>query len=152
MNESKWIKINIWLLFSIIPLSVLGYFFAVKKESLFPIYEWLVYLILFASIIVAIVGSVNVKSETKWVSISILTFLIQFMVLCLFLGPFSFYGMFPAFYITSLIALISYILTINKTKKFRFLTIIFLILNILFLLYMIMLHSFWGNNLSLVLF
>jgi hypothetical protein len=152
LNETKWIKLNIWLLFSIIPLSFIGYYFAVNKEPLFPIYEWLVYLIIFASLIVAIVGIVKVNSEIKWVSISILTFHIQFIVLCLFLGPFSFYGMFPAFYITSLLALISYILTINKTKKFRFLMIIFLILTILFLLYMIMLHSFWGNNLSLVLF
>lgn len=152
MNETKWVKMNIWLLFSIIPLSFLGYFFAVKKESFFFIYEWSVYFIIFASLIIAIVGIIKVKSETKWVSISILTFLIQFMILCLFLGPYSFYTMFPAFYLASLIALISYILTINKTKKFRFLTIIFLILNIVFLLYMMMLHSFWGNTLSLVLF
>ncbi|MFD2443614.1 hypothetical protein ACFSO7_06380 [Bacillus sp. CGMCC 1.16607] len=150
MNETKWIRYNLWLLLIIIPLSLVGYWFAVNKESLFYLYEWSVYLILLASIIVAFVGIVKVKSDVKWVSFSILAFLLQFVVLCLFLGPLSFSGLFYVFYILAIIALATYIIVIKKTKKYRLLSIIFFILTVMFILYMIILHSLWGNDLSFI--
>lgn len=48
--ETKYIKINVLLLIAIIPLSIVGYLFAVSYESLFYIYEWLLALLIISSI------------------------------------------------------------------------------------------------------
>ncbi|MGG1572527.1 hypothetical protein [Fictibacillus sp. NRS-1165] len=60
------------LLFAIIPLSIVGYLFAVYKESLFYLYEWMLMLLFAASIILAVISMIKIKSFLKWISASIL--------------------------------------------------------------------------------
>ncbi|WP_163152595.1 hypothetical protein [Anoxybacillus sp. MB8] len=109
MGEIKYIKINALLLLAIIPLSVIGYLFAVYNESLFFLYEWLLTLLILVSTILSIISIVKIKGNLKWVSISILAFLVQLSILSLFLGPFTKYSLFSVFYIVTFFAIIIFI-------------------------------------------
>lgn len=148
MEEIKYVKINALLLLAIIPLSVVGYLFAVYNESLFFLYEWLLTLLILGSTILSIISIVKIKGNLKWVSISILAFLIQFSVLGLFLGPFTEYGLFSLFYIVTFFAVVVFVAAFRKIDKFKFLPIIFIILSIMFTFYMLLLNNLWGRDLS----
>ncbi|MGX1901127.1 hypothetical protein EDD69_11341 [Thermolongibacillus altinsuensis] len=146
MGEIKYIKINALLLLAIIPLSVVGYLFAVYDESLFFLYEWLLMLLILVSTILSIISIVKIKGNLKWVSISILAFLVQFLVLSLFLGPFTEYSLFSVFYIVTFFAIMIFIATFRKVEKFKFLPVIFIIVSIIFTFYMLFLNSLWGRG------
>jgi hypothetical protein len=148
LGEIKYIKINALLLLAIIPLSVVGYLFGVYNKSLFFLYELLLTLLIVGSTILSIISIVKIKGNLKWISISILAFLIQFSVLSLFLGPFTKYGLFSIFYIVTFFATIIFIITFIKVKKFKLLPIIFIIVSIIFTFYMLFLNSLWGRDLS----
>lgn len=146
LGEIKYIKINALLLLAIIPLSVVGYLFAVYDESLFFLYEWLLMLLILVSTILSIISIVKIKGNLKWVSISILAFLVQFLVLSLFLGPFTEYSLFSVFYIVTFFAIMIFIATFRKVEKFKFLPVIFIIVSIIFTFYMLFLNSLWGRG------
>jgi hypothetical protein len=148
LGEIKYIKINALLLLAIIPLSVVGYLFGVYNKSLFFLYELLLTLLIVGSTVLSIISIVKIKGNLKWISISILAFLIQFSVLSLFLGPFTKYGLFSIFYIVTFFATIIFIITFIKVKKFKLLPIIFIIVSIIFTFYMLFLNSLWGRDLS----
>jgi hypothetical protein len=148
LEEKKVIKINALLLLAIIPLSIIGYWFAVNKESLFYLYEWLLTLLIAITFILSIINSVKIKSNLKWVSLSIMSFIIQFSVLCLFLGPFTHFSLFYLFYIVTIAVTAVYILTLSKVTQYKYLPRLFMILSVLFTLYMIFLQNLWGSSLS----
>jgi hypothetical protein len=148
LGEIKYIKINALLLLAIIPLSVVGYLFGVYNKSLFFLYELLLTLLIVGSTILSIISIVKIKGNLKWISISILAFLIQFSVLSLFLGPFTKYGLFSIFYIVTFFATIIFIITFIRVKKFKLLPITFIIVSIIFTFYMLFLNSLWGRDLS----
>jgi hypothetical protein len=148
LGETQYIKWNAFLLLAIIPLSIVGYYFAVYNESLFFLYEWLLTLLIIISIIFSIISIIKIKSGLKWVSMSILAFLIQFSVLGLFLGPITHFRMFYLYYFVALIAVVVFIVAIRKVNKLKFLPIIFTVLSVIFTLYMILLNNLWGNDLS----
>ncbi|EZP75654.1 hypothetical protein H839_15037 [Parageobacillus genomosp. 1] len=148
MGEIKYIKINALLLLAIIPLSVVGYLFAVYNESLFFLYEWLLTLLILSSTILSIISIIKIRGNLKWVSISILAFLVQFSVLSLFLGPFTKYGLFSVFYIVTFFAIIIFIVTFRKVEKFKSIPMIFIIVSIMFTFYMFLLNSLWGRDLT----
>jgi hypothetical protein len=148
MKENKYVKLNVCLLLGVIPLSVLGYTFAVYNESLFFLYEWLLLLLLLASIILSIIGIIKTKSNLQWISTSFLAFLVQFSVLSLFLGPFTEYVWFSLYYFVAFCAFIVFIVTINKVDRFKPIPIIFIIISLLFTFYMLLLNNLWGTGLS----
>ncbi|MEH7121852.1 hypothetical protein V7127_01255 [Bacillus sp. JJ1773] len=142
------LKINVYLLLTIIPLSVLGYYFAVNIESLFFLYEWLLATLVLISILYSIKNVVSIRNELRWVAISILAFLIQFSVLGLFLGPLTHYLMFYLYYVFAILSFVVFIIAIRKNKTLRIIPIIFTIITGLFTLYILFLNALWGNNLS----
>lgn len=146
--ETEYIKINVLLLFAIIPLSIVGYLFAVSYESLFFIYEWLLALLIISAMIWAVVSIVKIKTPLRWISISILAFLVQFSVLSLFLGPYTVNSFFCVFYVVTCLEVIILIMAIKKVKRFRHLPILFLIISGILTVYMMFLNSLWGSNLS----
>ncbi|WP_044748440.1 hypothetical protein [Bacillus alveayuensis] len=148
MEEIKYIKINAFLLLAIIPLSIVGYLFAVYNESLFFLYEWLLMLLILVSAILSIISIVKIKGNLKWISISILAFLIEISVLSLFLGPFTKYSLFSVFYMVTLFVIIIFILSFRRTEKFKFLPMIFIIISIIFTFYMLFFNNLWGRDLS----
>lgn len=148
MGEVKYIKINILLLLAIIPLSVVGHLFAVYNESLFFLYEWLLTLLILCSTILSIISIGKIKGNLKWVSISILAFLVQFSVLSLFLGPFTRYALFSVFYIVTFFATIIFIISFRKAETFKWIPMVFIIVSVIFTCYMLLLNSLWGRDVS----
>jgi hypothetical protein len=146
MKEIYYLKLNVYLLLIIIPLSVLGYYFAVYNESLFFLYEWLLVALVIVSILFSIKNIVSIKNERKWIAVSILAFLIQFSVLGLFLGPFSNYPIIYLFYVVALVSLVVFLLTLRKNKVLKVIPIIFMILTGFFTLYMAFINAMWGNG------
>ncbi|TLS37171.1 hypothetical protein [Pseudalkalibacillus caeni] len=146
MSEVKSIKVNALMLLMIIPLSLLGYYFAVEKESLFFIYEGLFSLLIVSSVIMAMRNIVKSESSLKWVSVSILAFLLQLSVLGIFLGPFSFYSMFYLYYVTAIITIMVYVISLTKAERFKFLPVLFIVLSVLMTFYMIFLNMLWGKG------
>lgn len=142
------LKLNVYLLLTIIPLSVLGYYFAVNNESLFFLYEWLLAALVIISILFSIKNIVSIRNELRWVAISILAFLIQFSVLGLFLGPLTHYLMFYLYYVFAILSFVVFIITIRKNNTLRIIPIIFSIITGLFTLYIVFLNALWGNNFS----
>ncbi|WLR58920.1 hypothetical protein [Guptibacillus hwajinpoensis] len=146
LNELSYIKINALLLLAIIPLSIIGYFLAVSDESLFFVYEWALVVLLSCTFLLSIVTALVYKSSLLWLSFSFLAFILQFAVFCLFIGPYTFYPLFFAYYIMATISIIVSIITFKKGLPFRFITVIFMSVTILVTVYMILLNSLWGVN------
>jgi hypothetical protein len=146
MKEIYYLKLNVYLLLTIIPLSALGYYFAVYNESLFFLYEWLLVALVIVSILFSIKNIVSIKNERKWIAVSILAFLIQFSVLGLFLGPFSNYPIIYLFYVVALVSLVVFLLTLRKNKILKVIPIIFMIVTGFFTLYMAFINVMWGNG------
>ncbi len=148
IKQTLNLKLNLYLILTIIPLSVLGYYFAVNVESLFFLYEWLLAALVLISILYSIKNIGSYRNELRWVAISILAFLIQFSVLGLFLGPITHYLMFYLYYVFALLSFTVFIIAIRKNKTLRIIPIIFTIITGIFTLYMLFLNTLWGTNLS----
>lgn len=148
MKNDFFLKFNAYFLLTIIPASFMGYYFAVHKESLFFLYEWMLSGIVIISILFAIKNMVSIKNERKWVAISIFSFLIQFSLLGLFLGPFTYYFMFYLYFAAAILSFLVFIITIRTNNSLRIIPVIFIILTGIFTLYMILLMALWGNDLS----
>jgi hypothetical protein len=146
LEETKYIKINFYLLLGILPLSIVGYLFAVYKENLFFLYEWSLTLLIVSSIILSIIGIIKNEGNSKWISLSYFAFLVQFSVLCLFLGPFTFYSVIFVFYVTTFITILIFIIAIRKINKFKFIPLLFLALSTIFTIYVIFLNALWETN------
>lgn len=148
IKETFNLKLNVYLLLIILPLSILGYYFAVNNESLFFLYEWLLAVLIMTLISFSIKNIVSIKNNLRWVAISILAFLIQFSVLALFLGPLTHYLMFYLYYVIAIVSFTVFIITIRKNKTLRVVPLIFFMLTGLFTLYIMTLNALWGTNLS----
>lgn len=148
IKETFNLKLNVYLLLIIIPLSILGYYFAVNNESLFVLYEWLLAALVIALVIFSIKNILSIKNNLRWVAASILAFLIQFSVLALFLGPLTHHLMFYLYYICAIVSFAVFIITIRKNKTLRVIPLIFFMLTGLFTLYILTLNALWGTNLS----
>ena len=148
IKETFNLKLNMYLLLIIIPLSALGYYFAVNNESLFFIYEWLLAALVIALVIFSIKNILSIKDNLRWVAASILAFLIQFSVLALFLGPLTHHLMFYLYYICAIVSITVFIITIRKNKTLRVIPLIFFMFTGLFTLYILALNALWGTNLS----
>ena len=146
LNELSYIKINALLLLAIIPLSIIGYFLAVSNESLFFVYEWSLVVLLSCTFLLSIVTAFVYKSSLIWLSLSFLAFIFQFAVFCLFLGPYTFYPLFFAYYAVATISIIVSIITFKKGLPYRFITVIFMVVTVIMTFYMMLLHSLWGVN------
>lgn len=133
---------------SIIPLLIIGYFFAVYKEDLFYLFEWFLTILMVVMLIYSIINVIKIKSNLKWIAISTLFFLMQLSVFCLFLGPFTQYEFFYLYYVVSILSFVIFIGSIRKASKYKFVPISFTILSIVLSLYMILLNSLWGKDLS----
>lgn len=150
MMEIKYLKTSLILLTAIIPLSVIGYLFAVYEESLFFLYEWSLGIIIIALVIFSGMSVIQTKGNLKWISISLLAFLIHFSVLGLFLGPFTSSSLFLPFYVISILALAIYVNTFKKIEKYKFIPAAFSFFSVLFLAYMLLLNVLWGQDLSFI--
>ncbi|MGE6204467.1 hypothetical protein [Guptibacillus hwajinpoensis] len=146
LNELSYIKINALLLLAIIPLSIIGYFLAASDESLFFVYEWALVVLLSCTFLLSIVTAIVYKSLLLWLSLSFLAFILQFAVFCLFIGPYTFYPLFFAYYAMATISIVVSIITFKKGLPFRFIAVVFIIVTVIMTAYMILLHSLWGVN------
>ncbi|MCA0993730.1 hypothetical protein [Pseudalkalibacillus hwajinpoensis] len=146
LTELSYIKINALMLLMILPLSVIGYQFAVSNEEMFFVYEWALVVLVLISFILAGATSIIYNSSNTWLSYAILSFDLQFAVFGLFMGPYTFYKFFFVYYLCAAIALIIWIITLKKVKVFRYLIVIFIIVTVLLTSYMLLLQNLWGMN------
>lgn len=146
MNETFNLKLNAYLLLLIIPISVVGYYFAVEKENLFFVYEWMLTVFVITLMLYSIKNILMIKNSLIWVAISIFVFLIQFAVFGLFLGPFSNFAMIIVYYLAAIISLIVYVITLIKSNKMRMVPIIFIIITGIFTFFMVFITAMWGNG------
>ena len=146
LTEISYIKINALLLLSIIPLSIIGYFLAVSTEPMFFVYEWSLVVILSCSLLLSIGTAVVYNSSLKWLSYSILAFVIQFSVFCLFIGPYTVYWLFFVYYIVAIFSSAVFVHTIRKGLPLRFMMIVFIICTFGLTAYMVLLNNLWGVN------
>ncbi|TFE00823.1 hypothetical protein [Jeotgalibacillus sp. R-1-5s-1] len=146
MTETKRIQTNAWLMLLFIPLFVTGYMLAVYEESLFGLFEWGYWTLISALFIFAVWNTTITKGPSKWAATSMAAFLMQLAVLSLFLGPFSIYSMFFVFYAVAAVVLITFILALKKTDRFKGLIALFLGLSIVMVVYMAVIQSLWGVN------
>lgn len=141
----KDLKLSIITLLAILPLSAVGYYFAVRHESLFFLYEWM----LAALVILSAFFSIrSMRNGVNWPARSVLAFTLQFSVLGLFLGPFSNYEMIIMYFVVAVLSVAVYIITLRKNKTYRGIPIVFTIVTGLFTVYMVFICMLWGSNLS----
>ncbi|MDM5317443.1 hypothetical protein QUF49_15640 [Fictibacillus sp. b24] len=148
MQAIQYVKRSSYLLLVVIPISLMGYFFAVNHENLFFLYEWALMLIIFGAGVFALIGALKTKGKEKWILFSILMFCVQFAVLGLFLGPFSVYPMFYVYYGAAAISFGIIIYTIFRVDLYRFIPVSLLIVSVLITFYMNFLQMLWGKDLS----
>ncbi|WP_108670325.1 hypothetical protein [Peribacillus acanthi] len=147
MNYAKATSL---LLLSLIPLSFIGYWFAVDLEHLFFLYEWSLVVLMLAIVYFSFLGIYKEK-KNKWIFISTLAFTIQMSVLFLFIGPFTHFSFIMIYYVTSTITTILMVISLKKLQKYRYLPITFLFFSILSTLYVILINNLWGKDLSFIL-
>ncbi len=148
MHAFQYIKRSLFLLLAVIPVSLIGYFFAVDQENLFFLYEWTLMAVILGAGVWALTGALKTTGKEKWILFSILMFCVQFAVFGLFLGPWTFYSMLFVYYVATAIGIAVYGYTLFKVDRYRFISVIFMILSVLFTLYMMVLNSLWGKDLS----
>ena len=146
MNETFNLKLNAYLLLLIIPISIVGYYFAVEKENLFFVYEWMLTVFVITLILYSIKNVLMIRNSLIWVAISIFVFLIQFAVFALFLGPLSNFAMIIVYYLAAIISFIVYVITLIKSNKMRMVPIIFIFITGIFTFYMVFINAMWGNS------
>ncbi|WP_409305121.1 hypothetical protein [Peribacillus sp. SCS-155] len=148
MKGTYSIKLNLYLLLMIIPLSALGYYFAVHDKTRFFLYEWLLAAIVIVSLFLSIKSIISSTNGSRWASMSIFAFLVQFSVLALFLGPLTHYAMFYVYYVATAFSLTVFIMAIRKKTALRLIPAIFILLSCSFTIYVLFLHALWAHNLS----
>ncbi|WP_137790296.1 hypothetical protein [Bacillus sp. E(2018)] len=148
MDSNQYVKRSSFFLLAIFPVMIVGYYFAVNHENLFFLYEWALVLLVLGAGLFSLFGAVKVKGKEKWALFSILAFSIQFASLGLFLGPLHFYPMFFVYYTVTVLAMIVFGSALAKVDNYRFISVIFMILSVLLTLYMILLQSLWGKDLT----
>jgi hypothetical protein len=148
LTNDQYVKRSSFFLLAIFPVMIMGYYFAVYHESLFFLYEWALVLLVLGAGLSSLFGAVIAKGNEKWVLFSILAFSIQFASLGLFLGPLYFYPMFFVYYAATILAMTVYGITLVKVDHYRFISIIFMIVSVLLTLYMFLLQSLWGKDLT----
>jgi hypothetical protein len=148
MQAVTYVKTSGLLLLSILPLSFIGYFFSTGHETLFFLYEWILAAVVVMAGIVALRGAFKTEDQLKWILISILTFVVQFSVLSLFLGPFTVYPMIIIYFAVTVAAFCIYIFTLFKVDRYRFINVLFLVISSLFTFYMMFLQMLWGKDLT----
>jgi len=146
VKETYSLKLNVYLLLAILPLSAIGYYFAVQKEELFFLYEWLLAALVVVLAVFSIKNIVSIKNEKRWVAISILAFLIQFSVFGLFLGPLTHFWLIYLYYVVAVLSIVTFIMAIGKIKILKAVPITFTVLTALFSFYMVFLTTMWGNG------
>ncbi|WP_236036300.1 hypothetical protein [Heyndrickxia oleronia] len=146
MNETFNLKLNAYLLLLIIPISIVGYYFAVEKENLFFVYEWMLTVFVITLMLYSIKNVLMIRNSLIWVAISIFVFLIQFAVFALFLGPLSNFAMINVYYLAAIISFIVYVITLIKSNKMRMVPIIFIFITGIFTFYMVFINAMWGNG------
>ncbi|MED1865205.1 hypothetical protein P4V41_17195 [Fictibacillus nanhaiensis] len=148
MDSNQYVKRSSLLLLVIFPVLMVGYYFAVDHENLFFLYEWALVILVLGAGLFSLFGAVKAKGKEKWVLFSILAFSIQFASLGLFLGPLTFYPMFFVYYAATILAMTVFGITLSKVDNYRFISVIFIIISVLLTLYMILLQSLWGQDLT----
>ncbi|MBH0155143.1 hypothetical protein IHV10_02125 [Fictibacillus sp. 5RED26] len=148
MNSSQYVKRSSLLLLAIIPVLLVGYYFAVNHENLFFLYEWTLIVLVLGAGLMSLTGAVKTKEKEKWVLLSIVAFCVQFAVLGLFLGPLHYYSMFFVYYPAAILGMIVFGITLSKVDSYRFISVIFMIISVLLIVYMILLQSLWGQDLT----
>lgn len=148
MTSVQYVKSSSLLLLFIIPLSIIGYIFAIHNEDLFFLYEWAIVILVLCSGILAFMGSVKAKDKLKWILFSVLAFTVQISVLGLFLGPFSIYPMFFVYYMITFISLGIYVTSLLNATRFKSIVTILIVVSGLLTIYMIFLHGLWGTDWS----
>ncbi|MGA4720999.1 hypothetical protein [Fictibacillus nanhaiensis] len=148
MDSDQYVKRSSYLMLTIFPVLMVGYYFAVNHENLFFLYEWTLIIIVLGAGLMSLIGAIKTKGKEKWVLFSILAFCVQFAVLGLFLGPLTFYPMFFVYYPATILAMTVYGITLSKVDDYRFISVIFMIISVLLTLYMVLLQSFWGQDLT----
>jgi hypothetical protein len=148
MQPVQYVKNSSLLLFSILPVSLVGYFFAVSYEDLFFLYEWILVVILVGAGGLALTGALTEAGKLRWILLSIFLFSIHFSVLGLFLGPFTMYSMFIIYYVITFFAFLTYITAFLASDRFRFIPFILMIVSVLLTIYVIILNGLWGKDLT----
>ncbi|AQQ52320.1 hypothetical protein B0X71_03815 [Planococcus lenghuensis] len=77
-------------------------------------------------------------------------FLLQSALLGLFLGPLTDLRFFLPFYTISFLALAIFVLAFRRLEKRKWLPAIFIAVSGVFLLYMVLLNSLWGKDVSFI--
>lgn len=148
MQATQYVKRSSFLLLAVIPISLIGYFFAVDYENLFFLYEWTLMGVILGAGVLALTGALKTTGKEKWILFSILMFCVQFAVLGLFLGPFSVYPMFYVYYGATAISFGILIYTISRVDRYRFIPVLLLVVSVLFTFYVNFLQMLWGKVLS----
>ncbi|MCD5323265.1 MULTISPECIES: hypothetical protein [Pontibacillus] len=143
-----YLKGAIYLLVAIVPLSIGGYFLAVNAEDLFIFYEWLLVAVVLTAFILSVKTVCENQGAGKWLAGSVVAFILQFTVLSLFLGPFTYYSMIFVYYGVAFLAFIVYVKALKKNRVHRAIPIILLVFTSVFTVYMFLLNSLWGVNWS----
>lgn len=143
-----YLKGAIYLLVAIVPLSIGGYFLAVNAEDLFIFYEWLLVAVVLTAFILSVKAVWENQGAGKWLAGSVVAFILQFTVLSLFLGPFTYYSMIFVYYGVAFLAFIVYVKALKKNRVHRAFPIILLVFTSVFTVYMFLLNSLWGVNWS----
>ncbi|WP_242705544.1 hypothetical protein [Pontibacillus sp. ALD_SL1] len=134
------IKGTVYLLMAMIPLFILGYILSVNYEQMFFVYEWLLSVVVLSLFVLSIKSFREVKDERKWIAASTLAFILQFSVLSLFLGPFSYYPMIYIYYCFAVMAFIVFIKALQRNGTLRAIPITFLVITGTFTLYVVLLN------------
>jgi O-antigen/teichoic acid export membrane protein len=148
LKTINFIRVSLVLLVATIPLSLIGYLFAVNYEDLFYMYEWALIFLIVAAAGMALTGALQAKDQSRWVLVSILAFCIHIAVLALFLAPFSIYSMFWVYYVMTVLAFFVYFHTYLKVKFNRSVTVLLMFATFLMTLFIVFLHMLWGVNLT----
>ncbi|KGP90601.1 hypothetical protein N780_04230 [Pontibacillus chungwhensis BH030062] len=140
------IKGTVYLLMTMIPLFILGYILSVNYEQMFFIFEWLLGVVVLSVFVLSIKSIREAQDERKWIAVSILAFILQFSVLSLFLGPYTFYPMIYIYYCFAVMAFIVFFKALQRNGTLRALPITFLIITGAFTVYVALINSLWGKD------
>lgn len=136
-----------YLLVAMIPMFILGYFLSVGYEEMFFIYEWLLGTVVLSVFVLSIKSIWEIKDERKWIAGSFFAFILQFFVLSLFLGPFTYYSIIFVYYGVALCAFLVFVIALRRNKTLRVIPSTFMVITGAFTLYVILLNNLWGTSL-----
>ncbi|MFD1017649.1 hypothetical protein [Thalassobacillus hwangdonensis] len=149
MNEDLILKINIWgaivfVLFLFLDIILIG------TETAFNVFALLTAIIGLIVLISAVVGTVLIINEDKWVAISIVAFLSVWVMFSIgyilgFDEPFMNYrSFFITYYIIFVVSAVFMRIAFKKIiTVFKILPGVFLFINALITLYIVFMHMWW---------